>query len=323
MGSDPGGAPAKPFADRLEGAIDAKRSCLIVGLDPVLDRLPAEVHAAVGGYTAMDGAPGEIHTARAAAALSLFCLEVTRAVAPCAVAVKPNAAFFERYGSSGWDGLREVCREARKLGLLVILDAKRGDLSSTATAYAEALLGDQTDTVGPWVDALTVNPYFGEDGVEPFLEAAHSRNKGLFVLVRTSNPSASEFQELESDGKPLYLHVAGAVARWGATTVSPSGWSTIGAVVGATAPEQAARVRAALPRSFFLVPGFGAQGAGAESVRPHFLPAGRGVVVNASRSIIYAFEKEGERPWTESVARAAETARDQLEAVRSTVGGRG
>jgi orotidine-5'-phosphate decarboxylase len=212
-----------------------------------------------------------------------------------------------------------VCREARRQGLLVILDAKRGDLESTAIAYAEALLGDTPDTAGPEVDAVTVNPYLGGDGIQPFVAAARARGKGVFVLVRTSNPSAAEFQELEAGGRPLYLHVASAVARWGAEDIGASGMSLVGAVVGATAPEQAARVREILPRAFFLVPGYGAQGGGAGSVRPHFLPGGRGVIVNASRSIIFAHEKEPALPWTEAVRRAAEAARGELEAVRRAV----
>ena len=307
------------FPERLDQAIKEKESCLVVGLDPVLDRLPPEIHASIGGYGSMTGEPGQIHSARAAAALTLFSTEVIDAVAAHAVAVKPNTAFFERYGASGWDGLQEVCRVAKKKGLLVVLDAKRGDLSSTAQAYAEALLGDQPDTVGPFVDALTINPYFGEDGIRPFLEVARSGGKGLFVLVRTSNPTATEFQELVAGDMSLYLHVAAAVARWGKEDVGPSGLSLVGAVVGATAPEQAERVRELLPQAVFLVPGFGAQGAGAESIRHHFLPGGRGVIVNSSRGIIFAFENTDKVDWKEAVARAAADAKATLEAVRRSV----
>lgn len=307
------------FADRLERAIDQRSSCLVVGLDPVLDRLPPDIHTMVGGYTGTLDGPSEINSARAGLALTQFCIEVIDAVAEHAVAVKPNVAFFERFGPAAWDGLAEVCRVARQRGLLVVLDAKRGDLSSTAEAYADALLGEQRDTVGPYVDALTVNPYFGEDGIRPFIDVASAHGKGLFILVRTSNPSAKELQDLVADGSPLYVHVAEAVARWGGDEVGECGLSAVGAVVGATAPEEAVRVREVLPSVPFLVPGFGAQGAGADAIRPHFLSGGRGVIVNASRSVIFAFEKHPERPWKECVAEAAAEARETLEAVRRTV----
>ncbi len=317
-GEGAGGAPVEGrpfhFADRLTAAVESKKSCLVVGIDPVLERLPPEVRSRVPGI-GMQGSPGW-STARAAAALGIFGDEVVRAVAGSAVAVKPNCAFFERFGAPGWDILRETCRRARAAGLLVIVDAKRGDLESTAEAYADALLGDLADTVGPLADAVTLNPYLGTDGMRPFLERARRSGKGVFVLVRTSNPSAAEIQDLEAGGRPVYLRVAELVDRWGADLIGEGGLSAVGAVVGATAPRQAAEIRAALPRAVFLVPGYGAQGAGAEEVRPHFLPGGRGAVVNASRSVIFAHEKDRGRPWQEAVALAAERARADLEAVR-------
>ncbi len=289
-----------------------KRSCLVVGLDPMLERLPGEVRARMGGWEPKSGGRAAINTAKASLGLALFSNEVIKAVAPFAVAVKPNSAFFERFGAAGWDALQQVCRQAKKEGLLVILDAKRGDLESTAAAYAEALLGDLEDTPGPAVDALTINPYFGIDGVRPFLETARPRGKGLFVLVRTSNPSAADFQDLDAGGEPFYLRVARAVARWAQESREASGWSPVGVVVGGTAPEPARRIRELLPSSFFLVPGYGAQGAPAAALRPFFLPGGRGAVVNASRSVIYAHEKSPGLPWTEAVAQAARAARDEL-----------
>jgi orotidine-5'-phosphate decarboxylase len=318
-GAPPGGleAPGR-FADRLEAAIAAKKSGLVVGLDPVLERLPEEVLGKVSGLGGARDAGVGFSTARAAAALALFGEEVVRAVAPHAVALKANTAFFERFGPPGWDVLQLVCRRARAAGLLVIADAKRGDLESTAEAYAEGFLGDLPDTMGPLTDALTVNPYLGSDGLRPFLAAAARGGKGLFVLVRTSNPSASELQDLKSEGRPLYLRVAELVAGWGAELLRKCGLSAVGAVVGATASREAALVRQALPRSPFLVPGFGAQGAGPEEVRPHFLPGGRGALVNASRSVIYAYEKERDCSWQEAIGRAAARARKDLEAVRGT-----
>jgi orotidine-5'-phosphate decarboxylase len=286
------------FGDRLQAAIDAKGSCLIVGIDPVLGKLPPEFCSA--------------------GSLSAWTDELVHSVAPFAVGIKPNTAFFERFGTDGWDALDATCRAAREAGLIVIVDAKRGDLESTAEAYADALLGE-TSQVGQWADAVTVNPYLGTDGLKPFLATAGKLGKGLFVLVRTSNPSAVELQDvLDREGKPFYLRVAGLVDRWGTDLVGESGLSAVGAVVGATAPRQAAEVRAALPRTPFLVPGYGAQGAGAEEIRPHFLAGGRGVVVNSSRGIIYAHQKDAGRPWQEAAARAAERARDDLERVRLT-----
>lgn len=304
---------APHFADRLEAAVRAKKSCLVVGIDPVLDRLPGEILARVEG---LGGGRGW-STARAAAAIALYGEEVLRAVGPYAVAVKPNCAFFERYGAPGWDVLQALCRRARAAGLLVIADAKRGDLESTSEAYAEALLGDLPDTLGPYCDAVTVNPYLGIDGVRPFLAVARRGGKGVFVLVRTSNPSAAEIQELEVAGRPLYLKVADLVEGWGREFLGEGGLSAVGAVVGATAPRQAEEVRRAIPRAIFLVPGFGAQGAGANEVRPHFLPGGRGAVVNASRSVIYAYEVDRSRPWQDAVAQAAAHARETLESARN------
>jgi orotidine-5'-phosphate decarboxylase len=305
------------FPVRLTRAIEEKQSCLVVGLDPVIDRLPGEIQGQFGGYVAMDSDGVEIHPAKAAGSLALFCTEVIEAVAPFAAAVKPNTGFFERFGPAGFDALVHVCRSAQKAGLLVILDAKRGDLSSTAVAYAEGLLGNTRDTPGAHADAITVQPYMGWDCIRPFAEVARQHGKGLFVLVRTSNPSAADFQELEVDGEPVYLHVARKVKEWGLEDVDDSGLSLIGAVVGATAPEQAEKVRRILDNCFFLVPGYGAQGAGADEIRPHFLTGGKGVVVNASRSILYAFEKRPDVDWRQAVADAARAARDELEGIRT------
>lgn len=303
--------PARHFADRLSRAMDERRSCLSVGLDPVLDRLPPEILAATS-----PGAPGSRgHTARAAAAFGLFLDGVIEAVRDLAVAVKPNVAFFERYGAPGWDCLCGISRKAREAGLLVIADAKRGDIGSTAEAYADALLGTLPDTPGPWVDAVTVNPYLGSDSLEPFLRAAEAGGRGLFVLVRTSNRSAGDLQDLDCGGMPLYIRVAEMVRKLGESLVGESGLSSVGAVVGATAPREAARLREALPGVPFLVPGYGAQGAGAADLLPTFLPGGRGAVINASRSILYAYESR-EGPWRSAVRAAASEAREDVERVR-------
>jgi orotidine-5'-phosphate decarboxylase len=300
------------FADRLAQASVARGSCLVVGIDPIIDRLPREIAAIVGS----GGSAGTGFTARASAALGLFSTRVIAAVADTAVAVKPNTAFFERFGAAGWDALLETCRAAKRAGLLVIADGKRGDIGSTAEAYADAFLGDIEDTLGPWVDAVTVNPYMGTDSVRPFIERAREGGKGVFVLVRTSNPSAAEVQDLDSGGRPLYMRMAELVKGWGTDTSGSSGLSSVGAVVGATAPAEARAIRELLPGAMFLVPGYGAQGGSAEGLRACFLAGGRGAVVNASRSIIFAHEKRG-GDWVQAVREAAMRARDEIEAVRA------
>ncbi len=300
------------FADRLDLSIQQKKSCLVVGLDPVLERLPREVLSQVGVPAV--GEPG--WTARAASATGVFLRGVIDVVAEHAVAVKPNAGFFERFGAAGVDCLRQVSEHAVRQGLLVICDATRGDIGHTAEAYADSILGDAPDTLGPVTDAVTLNPYLGEDSVRPFLDKC-SGGKGLFLLVRTSNPSSADIQELEVAGEPLYLRVARLVGRWGDGLRGEGGLNPVGVVVGATAPEQAVAVREELPEAFFLVPGYGAQGAGAEELAPFFIEGGRGVVVNSSRSVLYAFDGR-EDDWRAAVGEAASRAREALEAVRSS-----
>lgn len=300
----------RSFADRLDDAIARKSSCLVVGLDPVADRLPPEVH---GRVRAAAGTPG--WTAHVALAFGTFLGEVIEQIADLAVAVKPNTAYFERLGAVGWDVLRRVAEIAQRAGLLVIVDAKRGDIGHTAEAYADALLGETPDTLGPVSDAVTLHPYTGRDGITPWLERVTAGGKGLFVLVRTSNPGASDLQEIDCGGRPFYERVAERVGEWGRTAIGKRGLGSVGAVVGATAPAAAERIRALLPDRFFLAPGFGAQGAGAAELAPLFLAGGRGVVVNASRSILYPKRELGES-WSEAVRRAALEARDALESVR-------
>lgn len=304
------------FADRVAAAVAAKASCLVVGLDPVVESLPGEVHARIRGSV---GDPG--WTAHAAAAVGVFLGEVIERVAPHAVAVKPNVAFFERLGAAGWDCLLRLCQIARDRGLQVIVDAKRGDVGHTAEAYADAFLGDVPDTLGPVTDAVTVNPYLGRDGLSPFLERVKAGGRGLFVLVRTSNPSAAEIQDLRlqggqgEDGEAVYERVARLVRDWGEGLDGASGLNPVGAVVGATAPEAAARIRELLKGRLLLVPGFGAQGGRAEALRPLFRAGGRGVLVNASRSILNAHQ-HAPGPWEEAVESAAAAARQALEAIR-------
>lgn len=272
------------FADRLAAAVEEKGTPLVVGLDPVPSELPEPVVAEAERRYGR-GSRG------AAAAAREFSLGILDAVAELVPAVKPQAAYFERHGTAGWAALKTVVKEARRRGLLVILDAKRGDIGSTASAYAAACL----DSAGFGADAVTVNPLFGWDGLAPFLAYAEA-GKGAFALVRTSNPGGREVQDFAAaGGRKFSDHLAKLVERWGEPFRGERGYSALGAVVGGTDPEEAARLRRAMPTTFFLVPGYGAQGGGAAEVAPCFAPDGGGAVVNAARSIIFAFRREGYR----------------------------
>ena len=200
-------------------------------------------------------------------------------------AVKPQAAFFEELGPAGMAALADVTGYARQRGLLVILDGKRNDIGSTAAAYARAFLG-QASAWG--ADALTVSPYLGADSIEPFVETGRDRGAGIFVLVKTSNPGGGQFQDLVCDGRPLYRHVAEFVERLAAAGAGPSGYGDVGAVVGATWPEQLAELRQAMPHAWILIPGFGSQGGTASDVAAGFDSRGLGALVNNSRGIIFA-----------------------------------
>jgi orotidine-5'-phosphate decarboxylase len=278
------------FADRLAALIRTRGNALCVGLDPRWDSLPLEVRNRHGSdsLTAVAGAFED------------FCTRVLDIVAPLVPVVKPQAAFFEACGPEGMAALQRLLRKARSLGLLTILDGKRNDIESTARAYADAAFGG-TSIAGKsypvWeADALTVNPYLGRDAVEPFLQSARRSGAGVFVLVRTSNPGAGQFQDLECGGKPLYQHVGAAVANWTRENLGTCGLGDVGAVVGATYPAELALLRQALPEVIFLVPGFGAQGGKAEDVRPAFRADGLGAVVNSSRGILFPFAPD-ERAW--------------------------
>lgn len=292
----------KPFADRLVDAIKSRNSRVVVGIDPRIENLPPDLQR---------GAKTDVE--RAAQAILEWGGEVIEAVRDHAVAVKPQIAFFERLGPFGLVTYYALCRHARKKGLLVIGDVKRGDVPETARAYAEAHLDSFA------CDAITVNPYLGSDSMAPFLEEAKKRDAGLFVLVKTSNPGSGDFQDREIDGRPLYLHVADRVAEWGRDLMGKYGWSSVGAVVGATHPAQAVRVREALPNAFFLVPGYGAQGATAADLKSSFGREGLGAVVNASRSVIFAYEKEPWKSqfggdWKKAVTAAAEAMKKDINA---------
>jgi orotidine-5'-phosphate decarboxylase len=256
------------FADRLTAAV-RRLGPLCVGLDPYPERIPAAF-----------GPPGP-------AAVESFCKAVIARAEGEVAAVKPQAALFERWGPAGMQALQNVCAAARAAGLLVILDAKRGDIGATAEGYAAAYLGP--DAAIP-ADCLTVAPYMGRDSLAPFLAAAKATGRGVAALVRTSNPGAADFQALQVDGAPLYERVAATLSALGQDLIGESGWSSLMFVVGATAPEEAARIRAIAPNSPFLVPGYGAQGGTAKDSLTGFKLVGGGLeggVVSASRSVLY------------------------------------
>ncbi len=296
-----------PFADRLLAACRAKGNALCVGIDPRWDMLPREIRQRHAGGTLDD----------AAAALSEFGLRVLDLVAPHVSIVKPQSAFFEACGPAGMVALQQVLKRARELGLLTILDSKRGDIASTAEAYADAALGGtlhegQRHDVWP-ADAMTVNPYLGRDAVEPFLASARRHQAGVFVLVRTSNKGAKLFQDLPCEGRPLYQHVAEAVGAWASENVGASGFGDVGAVVGATHPAELAKVRALTPNVIFLVPGYGAQGGGAGDTAAAFRADGAGAVVNSSRGITASFASD-EPKWEQAIEAATKASIADLRA---------
>jgi orotidine-5'-phosphate decarboxylase len=288
------GIAVRSFADRVADAVERKRTQLVVGLDPRVDLLPVELR-------------GEAVTGRAAAggAITRFCKGVMDAVAPYAVAVKPQAAFFEALGSDGFAALEEVCLYAREVGLLVVLDAKRGDIGSTARAYAAAYLEPRPGSP-PLADAVTVSPYLGDDSVEPFLLACRRYGAGIFVLVRTSNSGAADIQDVTlSDGRPLWHHVADLVHEWGADLVGERGTSSVGAVVGATYPRAVGEARRAMPQAILLLPGVGAQGATPADVARAFTSGPASGLVAASRSVIYAYRAIDSADWRAASGGAA------------------
>ena len=278
---------ADNFADRLCAAVQEKDSRVCVGLDPNLERLPK--------HLLEDSTPGQ--------AVEQFCAQIIDAVAQHCVAVKPQAAYFEMLREDASPVLWSVMHYAKQASLLVILDGKRNDIGSTAEAYAQAYLTSDSPA-----DALTVNPYLGSDGVMPFVEAAAQEGRGLFVLVKTSNPSSGELQDqpLQDAGKLVYQQVADLVTDWGRELVGEYGYSSVGAVVGATYPQELAELRERMPQTSFLLPGYGAQGATAEDVAAAFDDRGLGAIVNSSRGITFSYQ-ERDLPPTE-FAQAAQTA---------------
>ena len=292
------------FGDRLTGLVAARESQIVLGLDPDPARLWPEALQCVPP----DGSPAR----RAAAAVRAHCAALIDAAGPACVAVKPQLACFERLGSHGWAALQATIDHARAAGLLVIADAKRGDIDVSAAAYAQALVGSTPtpfgDVPGLQADAFTANPLLGVDALTPFATAARAAEAGLFVLVRTSNPGAADVEDLElAEGGTVWERLAQIVAR----LAGPGdGLSEIGAVVGATEPAQLARARELMPRAPFLLPGIGAQGGRVEDLAPAFAAGRAGGLVSASRSIARAHEAPGAAGPRDAARAEAERLRD-------------
>ncbi|HEY1187361.1 MAG TPA: orotidine-5'-phosphate decarboxylase [Gemmata sp.] len=296
------------FSDRLAEAVRAKGP-LCVGIDPRWESLPKSIRSVPSRLTDPDRLA--VHAEK----VYTFCLKVLELVAPYAGVVKPQAAFFELFGAWGCAGLDVVLRTAKELGLVTVLDAKRGDIASTATAYADAAFGGcvvEGEALPVWnADALTINPYLGRDAVEPFLTAAQKAARGVFVLVRTSNPGAGLFQDLVCDGKPVYRHVAEEVVKWNAATLGACGLGDVGAVVGATHPRELVELRAAMPDVWLLVPGYGAQGGTAADVKAAYRADGLGALVNSSRGVTFPFHPD-DPDWEAKIVAAAQKAQAEL-----------
>lgn len=271
--------------------IRQKNNPTVMGLDPVLDYIPQYIRdKAVAEFGDTFKAAGE--------AIFEFNKGLIDAAAELVPAVKPQSAFYEMYGIEGLIALEKTIEYAKAAGLYVILDVKRNDIGSTADAYAKAFIGEtqlfNSKAKATPVDCVTVNPYLGIDGVKPFIDTAAEHDKSMFILVKTSNKSSGDFQDLEIGDSTLYRKVAAKVEEWGAPYISESGYSPCGAVVGATYPKQLTELRAAMPHTFFLIPGYGAQGGAANDIVGAFDKNKSGAIINSSRALMCAYKKAGD-----------------------------
>ena len=303
------------FSDRLHDAVDQKNTPLCVGFDPHIRLLPEQL---VKRSAKQVSDPWSAW----AGALETFFLRILDRIAPLVPVIKPQWAFFEQFGPAGLTALQRIVAEARDRGVLVIADAKRGDIGSTAEAYANVFFPGRLGfepTLPPPIpsDAVTLSPYLGSDSIVPFLN--RDSQYGVFVLVRTSNESGSEFQSLDTGDGQLMDKVGEYVNAWGMPRIGRCGWSSVGAVVGANFPEEARRLRDIMPKTPFLIPGFGAQGGKAADAVVALDPDGSGGVINSSRDILFAYRQEPYRSrfGEDAFDLAAEAAcRDAIEAIR-------
>jgi orotidine-5'-phosphate decarboxylase len=306
-----GERPNQGFADRLAALVEERHSQIVLGLDPDPSALwPVAVE--VGTAPPSGPVPRHEVAAVTAAAVARHCRAAIDAAGPSCVAVKPQVACFERLGGPGWQALQAVVEAAQEAGLLVIADAKRGDVPVTAKAYAQGLVGETPGPYGPvpglGADAFTANPLLGRDALAPFLEAAKHANAGCFVLVRTSNPGAAEIQDEPVD-HPLHERLARMVFDLGRDSVGDCGLSSVGAVTGATRPDLLFHLRELMPRAIFLLPGVGAQGGSASDLGPAWETHPAGGLIASSRSIVGAHAQRGGDP-----AQAAHDAAEELRA---------
>lgn len=317
--SEPSMAPqAARFGDRLAGRVAERRSQIVLGLDPDPARLwprAAELTEGAGGDAA----------ARAARAVTAHCRLVLEAAGEQCVAVKPQVACFERLGAPGWASLHEVARDARERGLIVIADAKRGDIDISARAYGQAFFGGTStpfgEVPGLGADALTANPLLGRDALAPLVDAAREVGGGLLVLVRTSNPGAADVQDqVLADGRTVSAALAAMVDELGRPGTGDAGLADVGAVTGATVPERLEALRAAMPHAVLLLPGIGPQGASGHGLAPAFAPGPAGGLVSASRAIVFAHEQAGGGSGS-SAADPAGAARDAAARLRELIWG--
>jgi orotidine-5'-phosphate decarboxylase len=295
------------FADSLAAAIRERGNPVVVGLDPRWELLP-------DGFRDFGGDSFD----RRAAAYFKFCAEVVDVVATLVPAVKVQSAFFEELGPEGMLAMGRVIAHAHERGLVAIVDGKRNDIGSTAEGYARGYLGREASA---WrADALTISPYLGDDSLTPFVEVATERGAGIFVLVKTSNPGSGMLQDIVADGRPVYRRVAQHVEQLANGSVGNCGYGCVGAVVGATYPQQLAELRVAMPHAWFLVPGYGSQGGTAADVAAAFDARGLGAIINNSRGIIFAHvrreyaDKFGSANWQGAVELATRDMIDQLRA---------
>ncbi len=303
------------FADDLTLKIEQTKNPSVVGLDPRINQLPSFI-------INKNKEQFKENVKSLTASILEFNMGIIDAIKDIVPAVKPQIAFYEIYGPEGVWVYEATCKYAKSQGLMVIADAKRNDIGSTCEAYAEAFLGEQEIYGKKFrafsADALTVNAYLGSDGIKPFVNKCKEYGKGIFILVKTSNPSSGELQDQSIGDESVHEYLAQLVESWGTECIGQTGLSSIGAVCGATYPEEAKYLRTLMPHAFFLVPGYGAQGGGAKDAKPCFLPDGRGAIVNSSRGIIFAYQKDDkytEANYADAARAAAIKMREDLQIV--------
>ncbi len=300
----------------LVDRIKKKQTPILVGLDPMLNYIPE--------FLQKEAIREHGETLEAAAeAVWNYNKEIVDAICDIVPAVKPQSAMYEQFGIPGLEVFQRTVKYCKEKGLVVIGDVKRGDIGSTSAAYAAGHLGNvQVGSKKLSVfdeDFITVNPYLGSDGIQPFIDVCREEKKGIFILVKTSNPSSGEFQDQKIDGKPLYELVGEHVAEWGEQCMGDD-YSYVGAVVGATYPEMGRVLRKVMPKSYILVPGYGAQGGTAKELAPYFNEDGLGAIVSSSRGIIAAYkqpayEKYGERGFAEAARQAALAMKEDIDSL--------